>query len=93
VGEYEYQQAPLYDSGVGDKRTLRELDKSNLSPVPTYSSGEIRDNEGVRQTVFVNYLNVNKSLVYQWERGGKETRRPILGVALAGGGNGLEAIR
>jgi putative transcriptional regulator len=64
----------LYDAGAIDKATLREFDKTCLTPVRALSADEIRDirvREGVSQPVFALYLNVSSGLVSQWERGEK----------------------
>lgn len=67
----------LYNSGVIDKKTMREFDDHCLTPVRKFTPEDIqklRAREGLSQPVFARYLNVTKSLVSQWERGEKHPR-------------------
>lgn len=64
----------LYESGVMDKRTMREFDETCLTPVRTFSPSQIRalrKREQVSQTVLAHHLNMSKESVSQWERGEK----------------------
>ena len=85
----------LYDAGVIDKQTMREFDELCLTPVHEFTSEEIRnlrEREHVSQTVFARHLNVNKSLVSQWERGEKRPAGPSLKLLSLVEKNGLAAI-
>lgn len=65
----------LYSVGAINKRTMREFDKSCLTPVAPLDADAIRSlrlREGASQSVFARYLNVTTSLVSQWERGKKK---------------------
>jgi putative transcriptional regulator len=85
----------LYEVGAIDKKTLREYDEITFAPISAYTPEEIRKiraNEGVSQAVFANYLNVNKSLVSQWERGEKKPAGPSLKLLSLVQKNGLKSI-
>ncbi len=71
----------LHDVGAISKQTMREFDKTCLSPVEDISPEEIREireREHVSQPVFAHYLNVSKNLVSDWERGRKKPGGPAL---------------
>jgi len=85
----------LYEAGVIDKQTMREFDDLCLTPIHDFSSTEIRDlreREHVSQSVFAQHLNVNKSLVSQWERGEKRPSGPSLKLLALVERNGLASI-
>lgn len=85
----------LYETGVIDKQTMREFDDMCLTPVHEFSSEEIhdlREREHVSQAVFAQHLNVNKSLVSQWERGEKRPSGPSLKLLALVERKGLAAI-
>ena len=85
----------LYDSGIIDKRTMRRLDESCLTPVHEFTATEIRtlrQREEVSQTVFAHYLNVTKDLVSQWERGQKKPAGASMKLLSLVERKGLEAI-
>lgn len=85
----------LYDAGVIDKQTMRDFDELCLTPVHDFTSEEIRhlrERQHVSQTVFARHLNVNKSLVSQWERGEKRPAGPSLKLLSLVEKNGLAAI-
>jgi putative transcriptional regulator len=86
----------LYDVGIIDARTMREFDELCLTPVHAFSSEEIRElreREQVSQAVFARYLNVNKSLISQWERGEKRPAGPSLKLLTLVEKKGLASIR
>jgi len=88
--------AGLYEVGIIDARTMREFDELCLTPVHDFSSDAIRslrEREHVSQAVFAKYLNVNKSLVSQWERGEKRPAGPSLKLLALVEHKGLAAIR
>ncbi|WP_058532977.1 helix-turn-helix domain-containing protein [Legionella saoudiensis] len=65
----------MFESGIIDKKTMREFDLSCLTPIHQFLPEEIkalREREQVSQPVFATYLNVSKDLVSQWERGIKK---------------------
>ena len=65
----------LHESGLVDKKTMKEFDKLCLAPVKPMTAEEIRKlrlRENVSQDVFAHYLNVTKGLISQWERGEKK---------------------
>lgn len=70
-----------FATGIVDKETTRRFDEltlarfRDLSPEAIYG---IREREHVRWAVFAAYLNVNKSLISQWERGEKRPTDPSL---------------
>lgn len=71
----------LHAAGIVNKRTLREFDALTSPRIQSLSPKEIRairEREHVSQAVFARYLNVNKSLISQWERGEKRPAGPSL---------------
>lgn len=85
----------LHAVGIVDKTTMREFDVLTLSPVRDLSPEEIRgirEREHVSQAVFAHHLNVNKSLVSQWERGEKRPAGPSLKLLSLVRDKGLSAI-
>tara|TARA_E500000318_G_scaffold47748_1_gene44939 strand:- start:249 stop:539 length:291 start_codon:yes stop_codon:yes gene_type:complete len=85
----------LYDSGLVDKKTLREFDDLCLTPVRQFSAEEIRSirkQESASQAVFARYLNVSKNLISQWERGEKRPGGASLKLLTLVKKNGLSAI-
>lgn len=87
--------ADLFDVGIIDKQTMREFDELCLTPVEDFTSEDIRqlrERDHVSQSVFAQYLNVNKSLVSQWERGEKRPSGPSLKLLALAKRNGLASI-
>lgn len=85
----------FFDTGLIDKRTMREFDESCLTPAPLLSPAEIRairEREAVSQPVFARYLNVSKNLVSEWERGAKRPGGPALRLLSVVKKKGLRAI-
>jgi putative transcriptional regulator len=85
----------LYETGLIDKQTMRHFDESCLTPVHIFTAAEIRalrEREDVSQTVFAQYLNVQKDSVSQWELGAKHPSGPSLKLLTLVDKNGLEAI-
>jgi putative transcriptional regulator len=85
----------LHEAGVIDKKTMRKFDELCLTPVHEFTSTEIRDlreREHVSQSVFAQHLNVNKSVVSQWERGEKRPSGPSLKLLALVERNGLASI-
>jgi putative transcriptional regulator len=85
----------FYDSGLIDKETMREFDKSCISEVDLLRPEEIkalREREHVSQPVFARYLNVSKNLVSDWERGIKRPGGPALRLLSIVRKKGLRAI-
>ncbi|MBO6561496.1 MAG: DNA-binding transcriptional regulator [Nisaea sp.] len=85
----------FYESGLLDKRTLREFDEICLTPIREFSASEIRairENELASQAVFARYLNVSKNLISQWERGEKKPSGASLKLLTLVAKNGLSSI-
>ena len=85
----------FYESGLIDKRTMREFDESCLAEAAPLAPEEIRairEREHVSQPVFARYLNVSKNLVSDWERGIKRPGGPALRLLAIVRQRGLEAI-
>lgn len=71
----------LHNTGVVDKKTLREFDESCLIPVEKLAPDQIRairESSMLSQSVFARYLGVTPGLVSQWERGEKSPSGPAL---------------
>jgi putative transcriptional regulator len=71
----------LYESGIIDKKTMKDFDQSCLTTVREFTGAEIKElrkRERVSQTIFAHYLNVTKDYVSKWER---DEKRPA-GTAL-----------
>ena len=71
----------LHAVGAIEKQTMRELDKTCLTPVEPRSPEAIRallEREHLSQPVFARYLNVSRNLVSDWERGVKRPGGPAL---------------
>ena len=85
----------LHFVGAFDKKTMRDYDKSCLTPIPPVSCDKIRalrDREDVSQRVFAWHLNVSPGLISQWERGEKKPSGPSLKLLDLVQRKGLEAI-
>ncbi|MCG8508313.1 MAG: DNA-binding transcriptional regulator [Rhodospirillales bacterium] len=85
----------LHDTGVMDKRTLREFDTLCLTPVTDLTPAQIREirlREKASQAVFARYLNVTTGLVSQWERGEKRPRGASLKLLTLVAKKGLQAV-
>lgn len=85
----------FYESGIIDKRTMRDFDESCLTPAEPLAPEEIRalrEREQVSQPVFARYLNVSRNLVSDWERGTKRPGGPALRLLTIVRSRGLEAI-
>jgi putative transcriptional regulator len=88
--------ADLFELGLIDKETMHRFDEMCLTPVHDFGSDDIRalrEREQVSQAVFARYLNVNKSLVSQWERGEKRPAGPSLKLLALVESKGLASIR
>lgn len=67
----------LHEIGIIDDKTMRHFDKTCLTTVEPLSPDDIakvRQEAGVSQSVFANYLNVTPGLISKWERGEKKPR-------------------
>lgn len=85
----------LHSAAVIDKQTLREFDVLTRVRIHELSPEEIRglrEREHVSQAVFALHLNVNKSLISQWERGEKRPAGPSLKLLSLVKEKGLSAI-
>jgi putative transcriptional regulator len=77
------------------KATMREFDKTCLTPIRPLTGEQIRalrQRERASQTVFAAHLNVSKGLVSQWERNEKQPAGPSLKLLALVARNGLSAI-
>ena len=86
----------VYDLGFTDTETMRQFDKSCLTPISAFSPqdiSELRAREGVSQGVFAYCLNVKPKLVSEWERGTKKPSGPSLKLLSLVKEKGLNAIR
>jgi putative transcriptional regulator len=71
----------LHEVGAVDRQTMREFDKTCLTPIEVMLPEQIkalRMREHISQPVFARYLNVSKNLVSDWERGIKKPGGPAL---------------
>ena len=85
----------LLESGLMDKRTMRQFDKLCLTPVTPLTPEEIRAirlQERASQAVFARHLNVTTGLISQWERGEKHPHGASLKLLSLVAKKGLEAI-
>ncbi len=85
----------LYDSGIINKKTMRNFDESCLENLPSYSGEDIkkiREREDVSQPVFARYIGVSRNLISDWERNVKNPSGPALRLLRCVEKNGLEAI-
>jgi putative transcriptional regulator len=85
----------LHETGLLDKRTMREFDEMCLTPVPALLPDDIRAirlQEGASQAVFARYLNVTAGLVSQWERGEKHPQGASLKLLALVAKKGLQAV-
>src|SRR5690554_395410 len=85
----------LYQVGLVDQKTMREFDVRCLTNVEQLEPRQIvaiRRRAGVSQSVFARYLNVNTTLVSQWERGERRPTNAALKLLNLAKQKGLEAI-
>jgi len=86
----------MYDSGFVSKETMKEFDKSCLTPVEVMSPADIkalRVREHVSQSVLASYLYVSVNTVGQWERGERKPAGPSLKLLTLARTKGLEFIQ
>ena len=85
----------LHQTGVFNKKTMRNFDAECLEIVAEIEPKAIRDlrkRERVSQPIFAMYLNVSKNLVSDWERGVKKPSGPALRLIDIVKKHGLEAL-
>jgi putative transcriptional regulator len=85
----------FYRSGRIDKSTMREFDRTCLTPTRPLSPAEIRairEKEGVSQAVFAEYIGVTTGLVSKWECGEKTPSGPSLKLLTLVKAKGLAVI-
>lgn len=85
----------LQEVGLINQQTMAEFDKSCLTEILPLSPEEIRTirkNTRTSQTVFAHYLNINKNLVSEWERGVKKPSGTALKLLTLVQKKGIEAI-
>ena len=85
----------LYDNGHINQMTMHHFDTICLTPIQEFDADSIknlREQFGLSQAVFAEYLNVSKKLIQKWEHGTsnpKGTAAKLLSLAQK---NGLQAI-
>lgn len=87
--------ADLHKIGMLDNKTMREFDRTCLTPVLELSPAairRIRKKASVSQAVFAAHLNVTAGMVSKWERGEKQPRGPAAKLLTLATKHGLEAI-
>jgi len=85
----------LHKIGMLDGKTMREFDRTCLTPVLKLSPAairRIRTKAAVSQAVFAAHLNVTTGVVSKWERGEKQPRGPAAKLLTLAAKRGLEAI-
>ena len=85
----------LYDAGVMDSVTMREMDSLCLTPVEKLSANQIKKlrlANRVSQAVFAKYLNVQPVTVKKWELGEKTPGGPALKLLQVVQHNGLDIL-
>ncbi len=85
----------LHESGLVDKKTMREFDETCLTVVEKPTAAEIaalREREGMSQKVFARYLNVPVTLVSQWERGERNPSGAAIKLLALVKAKGIDAI-
>ena len=64
----------LHRTGVINKSTMRDFDRSCIAPVAAFAPHDIqklREANKVSQPVFARYLNTSESTIEKWETGAK----------------------
>jgi putative transcriptional regulator len=85
----------LHRVGAIDRKTMREFDRTCLTPVMKLSPGairRIRARASVSQAVFAAHLNVTAGVVSKWERGEKHPRGPAAKLLTLAAKHGIAAI-
>jgi putative transcriptional regulator len=85
----------LHEIGAVDKTTIREFDRMCLTAteeLPTSDIRAIREQAGVSQAEFAEYLGVTAGLVSKWECGDKHPSRMTLKLLAIVKVKGLEVI-
>ena len=85
----------LHNAGVIDKQTMRDFDKSCLTPIEPLDGAAIRairEMEALSQAAFAIHLNISKGQVSAWERGTKKPSGAALKLLTLVKNKGIEAI-
>ena len=85
----------LYDIGVLDSKTMREIESLNVPPVESLTAKEIKQlrlSLKASQAVFAKYLNVKPVTIQKWESGEKHPGGPALKLLNVVKHNGLDAL-
>lgn len=85
----------LYDSGMIDKKTLRDLSDDNTPDLYEFTGEEIkalREREHVSQAVFAKYLNISAGMVKSLEQGSRHAKGAILKLLNVVKQNGIKAL-
>jgi putative transcriptional regulator len=85
----------FYRNGSIDKATMREFDRTCLTPTKPLDADDIRairESSGVSQAVFAGYIGVTAGLVSKWECGEKKPSGPSLKLLTLVKTKGLDAI-
>ncbi len=85
----------LYELGVVDGKTMRDMESLRLEEPRTYTAYDIRRlrlREKASQAVFAAYLNTSVSTVQKWEVGEKSPGGPALRLLDLVERKGLKAL-
>ena len=87
--------ADLFEGGLIDQTTMREIDDLALTPVKELGPDDIkglRVSAGFSQAVLARVCNVTTSSVSQWERGEKNPSGSALKLLSLASAKGMQAI-
>ena len=85
----------LYDAGILDAKTMRNLDSLCLPKIKSLTPRQIKQlrlKNKASQSVFAKYLNLSVSTVYQWEKGAKYPQGASLKLLNLVLNKGLDAL-
>jgi len=86
----------LYDAGVMDAVTMREMDELCLPVIEKMTAKQIKQlrlGNHISQPVFAKYLNVKPITVKKWEQGEKHPSGAALMLLQVVSHNGLSALQ
>lgn len=86
----------LYNSGIVDEVTKKEMESLCLPEIKKYSPQMIvalRENLGLTQTAFAHFLNLNPYTIKKWESGLNKPSGASLKLLDLAAKNGLAGIR
>lgn len=85
----------LYDIGLLNSKTMREIESLNIPPVERFTAKEIKKLRlelKTSQAVFAKFLNIKPITVQKWESGEKHPNGAALKLLNVVKHNGLDAI-